>query len=87
MLHGTLIVSELSGPPARGREWQVFLFEQNIIFSEAVGKKTQFTSPAYVYKAHIQVRNIIFPRGIRRLISSPWNNDSVVKGENVIEQV
>ncbi|XP_015125607.1 triple functional domain protein isoform X1 [Diachasma alloeum] len=58
LLHGPLIVSELSGPPARGREWQVFLFEQNIIFSEAVGKKTQFTSPAYLYKAHIQVNKM-----------------------------
>jgi len=43
----------------RGREWQVFLFEQNIIFSETVGKKTQFTNPVYIYKAHIQVRSLI----------------------------
>lgn len=49
------MVAELSSVPSRGREWQVFLFEQNIIFSEAVGKKTQFTNPAYIYKAHIQV--------------------------------
>lgn len=33
----------------------MFLFEQNIIFSEAVGKKTQFTNPVYIHKAHIQV--------------------------------
>lgn len=26
-----------------------------MIFSEAVGKKTQFVSPQYIYKAHIQV--------------------------------
>lgn len=51
------MVAELSSLPSRGREWQVFLFEQNIIFSEAVGKKTQFTNPAYIYKAHIQVIN------------------------------
>ena len=55
LLHGPLMVAELSAMPSRGREWQVFLFEQNIIFSEAVGKKTQFTNPAYIYKAHIQV--------------------------------
>jgi triple functional domain protein len=39
----------------KGKELQVFLFEQNIIFSEAVGKKTQFTNPVYIHKAHIQV--------------------------------
>ena len=33
----------------------VFLFEQIIIFADTVGKKTQFTSPVYTYKAHIQV--------------------------------
>ena len=27
-----------------------------MIFAETVGKKTQFTSPVYVYKAHIQVK-------------------------------
>jgi len=36
----------------------VFLFEQNIIFSEAVGKKTQFTNPVYIHKAHIQVSHL-----------------------------
>ncbi|OXU29114.1 hypothetical protein TSAR_004898 [Trichomalopsis sarcophagae] len=56
LLHGPLMVAELSPLPSRGREWQVFLFEQNIIFSEAVGKKTQFTNPAYIYKAHIQCK-------------------------------
>lgn len=40
---------------AKAKELQVFLFEQNIIFSEAVGKRTQFTDPMYIYKAHIQV--------------------------------
>ncbi|KAK0088984.1 hypothetical protein PV325_009867 [Microctonus aethiopoides] len=58
LLHGPLSVAELSSLPPRGREWQVFLFEQNIIFSEAQGKKTQFTSPAYTYKAHIQVNKM-----------------------------
>ncbi|XP_033224250.1 kalirin isoform X3 [Belonocnema kinseyi] len=58
LLHGPLMVAELSAMPSRGREWQVFLFEQNIIFSEAVGKKTQFTSPAYIHKAHIQVNKL-----------------------------
>jgi hypothetical protein len=43
------------GSTFKGKELQVFLFEQNIIFSEAVGKKTQFTNPVYIHKAHIQV--------------------------------
>ncbi|XP_046409767.1 kalirin isoform X2 [Neodiprion fabricii] len=58
LLHGPLLVCEIGNVPVRGREWQVFLFEQNIIFSEAVGKKTQFTNPAYIYKAHIQVNKM-----------------------------
>ncbi|XP_055538298.1 triple functional domain protein isoform X2 [Wyeomyia smithii] len=40
------------------KELHVFLFEQNIIFAEIVGKKTQFTSPSYIYKAHIQVNKM-----------------------------
>ncbi|KAL2736414.1 kalirin isoform X2 [Vespula maculifrons] len=58
LLHGPLLVSEISSMPTKGKEWHVFLFEQNIIFSEAVGKKTQFTNPAYIYKAHIQVNKM-----------------------------
>ncbi|XP_071554016.1 kalirin isoform X2 [Temnothorax nylanderi] len=58
LLHGPLLVSEISNVSTRGREWQVFLFEQNIIFSETVGKKTQFTNPVYIYKAHIQVNKM-----------------------------
>ena len=38
------------------KPFTVFLFEQIMIFSETVGKKTQFTSPVYVYKAHFLVR-------------------------------
>ena len=43
-----------------------FLFEQIMIFSETVGKKTQFTSPVYVYKAHFLVsypRHFTFVNG------------------------
>lgn len=59
LLHGPLLVSEFSSNlPSKEKEWQVFLFEQNIIFSEAVGKKTQFTNPVYIYKAHIQVNKM-----------------------------
>lgn len=39
----------------KNKDLQVFLFEQSIILSDVVGKKTQFTSPQYIYKAHIQV--------------------------------
>ena len=60
LLHGTLMCSEntVSAVGAKAKELQVFLFEQNVIFSEAVGKKTQFTDPMYIYKAHIQVRYV-----------------------------
>ena len=40
------------------KEMTVFLFEQIMIFAETVGKKTQFTSPVYTYKAHIQVGKV-----------------------------
>lgn len=58
LLHGMLTCTErpsCNTSRAPPRELHVFLFEQSIIFSEEVGKKTQFTSPVYVYKAHIQV--------------------------------
>lgn len=57
LLQEPLHVAEL-GPGnerERGKELHVFLFEQCVIFSEAVGKKNQYTSPTYNYKAHIQV--------------------------------
>ena len=59
LLHGPLLCSEgvtaANCAPVKPRELQVFLFEQNIIFSEIVGKKTQFTNPSYIYKTHVQV--------------------------------
>ena len=67
-LHGSLMCIEVnnqtfaqvsdprnSTSAPKPRELQVFLFDQCVIFSEIVGKKTQFTNPAYIYKLHIQV--------------------------------
>lgn len=63
ILHGPLQCTECpsnavgnTNATPKPRDLQVFLFEQNIIFSEIVGKKTQFTSPSYIYKSHVQVR-------------------------------
>ena len=54
VLFGPLICSEgTSALNFKGRELQVFFFEQSIIMSEAVGKKTQWSNPVYVYKARI----------------------------------
>lgn len=63
LLHGPILCTEGNADrntniAIKPRELQVFLFEQNIIFSEIVGKKTQFTNPSYIYKSHVQV-NII----------------------------
>ncbi|XP_044733840.1 triple functional domain protein isoform X3 [Chrysoperla carnea] len=55
-LHGPLLCSET--PTGPKKELQVFLFEQAVIFSDAVGKKTAYTSPVYVYKAHFQVNKM-----------------------------
>lgn len=66
LLHGPLVCVENPmtadrnvGNVPKPRELQVFLFEQSVIFSEISGKKTQFTNPAYTYKAHIQVRRTL----------------------------
>ena len=44
-----------NGPP-KMKAFTCFLFEQIMIFSETMGKKTPFTNPVYVYKAHFLVR-------------------------------
>ena len=43
-----------AGPPQM-KAFQCFLFEQIMIFSEMVGKKTAFTSPSYEYKVDFKV--------------------------------
>lgn len=62
LLHGPLLCMEGANNVDRNpstvvkpRDLQVFLFEHIIIFSDIVGKKTQFTNPRYIYKNHIQV--------------------------------
>nr|CAD7197370.1 unnamed protein product [Timema douglasi] len=59
LLHGSLVCCDTSSAfNLKCKELQVFLFEQNIIFSDVVGKKTQFTNPTYTYRAHIQVNKM-----------------------------
>ena len=60
LLHGPLLCTDdpASGPNYKLKEMTVFLFEQIIIFAETVGRKSQFTSPVYTYKAHIQVERL-----------------------------
>lgn len=64
LLHGTLSCLECinsernTSSIPKPKDIQVFLFEQNIIFSDIVGKRTQFTNPSYIYKAHIQVNKM-----------------------------
>ena len=47
--------SSAASGSSKMKPFTVFLFEQIMIFSEVVGKKTQFTSPVYLYKAHFLV--------------------------------
>ncbi|KAJ6643645.1 Kalirin, partial [Pseudolycoriella hygida] len=62
--HGPLLCTEVDSnnrnpiTVSKPKEYQVFLFDQNIILSEIIGKKTQFTNPAYFYKAHIQTNKM-----------------------------
>ncbi|KAJ8968250.1 hypothetical protein NQ317_012959 [Molorchus minor] len=62
LLHDILTVSDYGTTNAMGKnkDLHVFLFEQSIIFSEVIGKKTQFTSPQYIYKAHLQINKMSF---------------------------
>lgn len=62
LLHGPLLCTDdcSGGQNYKLREMTVFLFEQIIIFADTVGKKTQFTSPVYTYRAHIQVNKMQF---------------------------
>lgn len=57
MLQGLLLVNDLA-TTSKPKERQVFLFEQIIIISEAVGPKTQFSNPVYIYKNHLQVNKM-----------------------------
>lgn len=66
LLHGPLMcvegvsnIDRNSSIVTKPRELQVFLFEQSIIFSDIIGKKTQFTNPSYIYKNQIQVKKKI----------------------------
>ena len=58
LLRGPLLCTDdpASGPNFRLKEMTVFLFEQIMIFAMTEGRKTQFTTPVYTYKAHIQVK-------------------------------
>jgi len=60
LLRGPLLCTEdpSTAPNYRMKEMTVFLFEQIMIFAETMGKKTQFTSPVYTYKAHVQVNKM-----------------------------
>jgi triple functional domain protein len=61
LMHGPLTCIELTlASGSRIKELQVFLFEQSVIFSEAVGRKTQFTNPVYTYRGHVQVNTDTF---------------------------
>lgn len=42
----------------KARDRQVFLFEQMVILSEAIGARNQFSQPAYLYKNHLQVNKM-----------------------------
>ncbi|KAL0852357.1 hypothetical protein ABMA28_000558 [Loxostege sticticalis] len=58
LMQEALTVAELGSGSDKGKELHVFLFEQCVIFSEAVGKKNQYTSPTYNYKAHVQMNKM-----------------------------
>ncbi|XP_043215264.1 kalirin-like isoform X2 [Amphibalanus amphitrite] len=56
---GNMLCCEgVSAANFRGKEHVVFLFEQNVIFSVPLGRRSAFTNPGYVYKSHIQVNKM-----------------------------
>ena len=40
------------------KERQIFLFEQILILSEAVGAKSQFANQTYIYKKHLAINKM-----------------------------
>lgn len=55
-LQGTLTCAIDAGQ--KQRELQVFLFQQVIIFADIQKQKTQFSSPVFKYRTHIQVSEL-----------------------------
>lgn len=62
LLQGHLLVGDFpDGSNIRDvkmKDRQVFLFEQMVIFSEAIGPKNQFSNPVYIYKRHLQANKM-----------------------------
>ncbi|XP_060840380.1 triple functional domain protein isoform X2 [Rhopalosiphum padi] len=87
LLHGMLTCAE--GPSCNPnrvpphRDLHVFLFEQSIILSEEMRKKAQFSSPVYVYKAHIQVNKMTLDE--RHGSSSSNSSDDSSDGSFIIK--
>lgn len=44
---------------ARAKEHVVFLFEQSVIISEALPRRSPFVNPGYLYKSHIQINKLV----------------------------
>lgn len=63
MQQGLLLVGEVKAEQmtswwsaaVKCKERQVFLFEQVLILSEAIGSRSPFASQRYIYKKHMQV--------------------------------
>lgn len=65
LLRGVLLCTENTNIQDRSssgshklKEYNVFLFDQSVIFSEEIGKRKQFQNPLYDYKNHLQVNLI-----------------------------
>ncbi|KAI1278144.1 Kalirin [Halotydeus destructor] len=64
------------------RERQIFLFEQMIILSEAIGAKSQFSQPSYLFKNSLQVNRITL------IDSSPDGDENkfIIKSKNAQQE-
>lgn len=89
LLHGPLMcvegvsnIDRNSSIVAKPRELQVFLFEQSIIFSDIIGKKTQFTNPAYIYKNQIQVK---YSLSLDSNSTATWQKTKIHGTQNFME--
>ncbi|XP_023159641.2 rho guanine nucleotide exchange factor 25 isoform X3 [Drosophila hydei] len=60
LLQGTLTCAVDAGQ--KQRELQVFLFQQIIIFADIQKQKTQFSSPIFKYRTHIQLNHMQLDR-------------------------
>uniref|UniRef100_A0A7E4VX50 Rho guanine nucleotide exchange factor 25 n=1 Tax=Panagrellus redivivus TaxID=6233 RepID=A0A7E4VX50_PANRE len=65
LYQGLLQISESSpSQPFKGKERIVFLFEQSAIIADSIPKRTEFSSPTYIFKNQIMVNKMVLENNV-----------------------